>query len=87
MGVMPFGQKLLNTQCGLGRCAHKSSIMNYHPVLCHLFCPNFGNDIHADTWYRLIFSLLHYNSTQVFYLLAQTLRERKRVCPKMHRAG
>ena len=28
-----FGQKLLNTQCGMGRCAHKSPIMKQANVL------------------------------------------------------
>ena len=28
-----FGQKLLNTQCGAGRCAHKSPIIKWANVL------------------------------------------------------
>ena len=28
-GQAIFGQKLLNTQCGVGRCAHKSPTMKW----------------------------------------------------------
>ena len=28
-GIMPFGQKLLNTRCNVGRCACKSCIMKW----------------------------------------------------------
>ena len=32
-GHAVFGQKLLNTQCGVGRCAHKSPIMKWAVTL------------------------------------------------------